>query len=67
MQHYFFILSEDNYKYYSEHSHSELFHNVQSYSKYIDVKKEIDKLREMYPEKKLKIYAIFTTLSELDE
>ena len=68
MQTYYFILNEDHYNYYKSYFHSELFHSdVPSYSKYTDAKEEIDKLRKMYPEKKLDIYAVFTTLTKVDE
>ena len=68
MQTYYFILDESNYKYYSSHFHSQLFHsNVPSYSTYSDAKKEIDRLRKLYPENKLNIYAVFTTLTEVED
>ena len=68
MQQYFFILSEDQYKYYSSHLHSILFHNdMVWYENYKDAKNEIDSLRIMYPEKKWKIYELFTFLNEVKE
>ena len=68
MQQYFFILSEGQYEYYRVHSHSELFHSgIPSYETYSDAKKEIDTLRIMYPEKKWKIYELFTFLNEVKE
>jgi len=67
MQTYYFILSEDNYKYYSSHSHTELLRSAPSYLTYSDAKKEIDRLRKIYPERKLDIYAVFTTLEKVEE
>lgn len=67
MQAFFFILDENQYEYFRNHSHSELFHEMMRYEKYQEAKAEIDKLRKIHPDIKYKIYAIFTTLTDVDE
>jgi hypothetical protein len=68
MQDYFFILNEQEYKYYSQHYHSELFKDfLKWYESYKEAKEEIDKLRKLHPDVKFKIYVLYTTITEMDE